>query len=159
MRVANLASNAEIARDDSGPRRLPCRPKARPTKPLGVVAQVRMAARREHRLAASLGAIGGGFFPVASYVLVHDEVGEGATWRRVVAGLLVLGGLLFSAPKVLSWMRMALGSTVEAIGAVVLLEGILVAARTQWLGYAALGLLVTINATATACRLAIGDRS
>lgn len=154
-----------VAREDSGLRTLsqlapaPPAPKAHPRReprPLGVVAQVRVAFRRQNRLAAAIGAILGGTVPVASYQLAHSEVSrDAALWLQVPAWL-VLGGLLYSAATVLRWGRLAFGSWIKSIGFAVLLEGVLLASRTPWLSVLALAILVGVNAVSTACRLASG---
>jgi hypothetical protein len=124
----------------------------------GVVAQCRAALARGNRLAAVVGLLIGGFVPVATYLVAHAAAG---LWT--LPAVLAAGGLLFSAPTVFGWARLAFGgagklSAVKACGFVVLLEGVMVAARglgLPTLGYAALVYLVAINAAATAAR--IGD--
>jgi VIT1/CCC1 family predicted Fe2+/Mn2+ transporter len=140
-RLRSLPSPAE-----TGPRRAP--------KPLGVVAQVRVALRRKNRLATFLGAALGGFVPVASYVLAHHEVDASVPLYCQLASYLVAGGLVYSALSVYGWATRAFGSGAKAAGFVVLLEGTLVSSHTYWLGYAALVYLVAVNGVAAGCRLA-----
>jgi hypothetical protein len=118
---------------------------------------VRVAFRPRNRLAAVVGLGLGGFVPVATF-----EVSHRAAELASLPALLAFGGLAFSAPTVYGWARAALGSSLKAGGFVVLLEGVMVSAGSlglAWLGWAALGYLVAINATATATRLAIGRRA
>jgi hypothetical protein len=129
----------------------------------GVVAQCRAAFARGNRLAAAVGLAIGGFVPVATYLVAHA-----VRWELspvvVLAAVLALGGLAFSAPTVFDWTREAFGgrgsrlAVVKAGGFVVLLEGVMVCARglgLEILGLVALAYLVLVNAAATAAR--IGD--
>ena len=135
--------------------RLRIAPAARaPQAPPGVVAQVRLAFRPRARLATLLGCLLGGFVPLASYVVAHQEVDTG-TVHGFVSLLLVLGGLLFSAKTVFQWGRMAFQQGAKALGFVVLLEGVMVTSHTPWLALSALGYLVCINAVATGCTLSL----
>lgn len=128
----------------------------RTLRPLGVVQQVREALKRRNRLAAALGFLLGGFVPVASFVVAHGELDAARSLWLQPGTALVLGGLLFSAKTVYSWSKLAFGESSKALGFVVLLEGVMILAKTGWLGAAALGLLVGINGVATACRVARG---
>lgn len=126
-------------------------------RPRGVLAQVKAAATNPW--SAILGALVGGFVPFGAYTLAHKAVSSGAlTWARWA---LVLGALAFSAPTVYEWARQAFGTrrsdVIKSLGFVVLLEGVLLGAGHMgvgWLGAAALGYLVVINAVAVACRFA-----
>lgn len=122
----------------------------------GIVDQVRIAFRPRNRLATALGGVLGGAVPVASWQLAHHEIDAARDLWAQLPAWLVLGGLLFSALTVFGWARSAFGSPAKALGFVVLLEGVLVASSTSWLGAGALGLLVAINATATGVRLSRG---
>jgi hypothetical protein len=114
--------------------------------------------RPKARLATTLGALLGGFVPVASFVVAHREVGWDA--HGILAAVLVLGGLVFSAKTVRQWAALACRDDYKALGFVVLLEGVMVTSHTEWLGYAALAMLVGINAVSTGCTLSLrGDRS
>lgn len=135
-----------------GPERAPRAPRS--AAELSVVQQVRVAFRPRNRLAALVGLALGGLVPVATYFVAHR-----AADLASLPALLAVGGLAFSAPTVYGWARAALGSSVKAAGFVVLLEGVMVSAGSlglAWLGWAALGYLVAINAVATAVRLARG---
>lgn len=121
---------------------------------LAVVDQVVTACRPQNRVATLLGALLGGFVPVATYVVAHQETTSAPLWTQLPA-LLVLGGLAYSALTVYRWARMAVGHAVKAAGFVVLLEGVMVASSTPWLGLVALGYLVGINAIATGCQLSL----
>jgi hypothetical protein len=119
----------------------------------GVVDQVRLALKARNRLAASLGAVLGGFVPIASYTLAHGEIDASHPLYAQLPAWLVVGALLFSARSVYAWGRQAFGEAVKALGFVVLLEGVLVASQTPWLSCAALAILVAVNAVATAVGL------
>lgn len=125
---------------------------------LGVVAQVTTALRPKNRLAAALGALLGGFVPVASYVLAHRETDVTAPLWTQVAPWFVVGGLAYSAVTVYQWAARAVGNPIKAAGFVLLVEGVMVASRTEWLGLVALAYLVAINAVATGCTLALEHR-
>lgn len=130
---------------------------SRPAKaPPGVVAQVRMALKPQNRLATTVGAIVGGLVPLASYQLSHHEIVSGESLWSQPAAWLVLGGLVFSALTVAGWARAAFGGWSKAVGFTVLVEGCLLVSRTPWLGFAALGVLVGINAVAAGVRLSRG---
>jgi hypothetical protein len=71
---------------------------------------------------------------------------------------LVAGGLVYSAKTVWQWGRLAFACPWKATGFVLLLEGVMVLSRIEWLSVAALVYLVGINAIATGCLLARSDR-
>lgn len=100
-------------------------------------------------MALVVGAVLGGLVPVMTYTLAHHYVQAlPALW------LLVAGGLIFSALTVYQWGRVAFGSAWKSAGFVLLLEGILTFTDAKLAG-TSLAALVFINATATACRLAV----
>lgn len=121
----------------------------------GVVAQVKRALRPNARTACLVGFLLGGFVPLASYILAHQEFDTaqgGIVWLTV---LLIAGGLVYSAKTVFAWGKLAFGSPLKALGWTVLLEGVMVCARTRWLSMSALIYLILINGVATACALTI----
>lgn len=118
------------------------------TKELGLVEQVRVAFAGENRLALMFGAVFGGFIPVASFYVVHNEV----NWEMHGIAMLViaLGALAFSAKTVWQWGNEAFKKDAwKAGGFVLLLEGVMTLSQLLWLGYTALGILTFINAVAT----------
>lgn len=121
-----------------------------------VMAQIRAAAR--DRASFTVGALLGGFVPGAVWWLSHRELDPSRPPWLQLGSLLVLGGLLFSAGTVFSWGRRAFRSTWKALGFVVLVEGVMVLAVTEWLGLFALAYLVAINAVATGCNLSLDRR-
>lgn len=121
------------------------------TQVAGVVPMVREAFKRDNRLAMLCGSVLGGFVPIASYVLAHNELGE--RWYTSPRLALVCGGLLYSAKTVVQWAQMAFRDKYKAYGFAVLVEGVMTFSRTPWLGALALGLLVFINACATGVTL------
>jgi VIT1/CCC1 family predicted Fe2+/Mn2+ transporter len=123
--------------------------------PLGVVDQVSASLRPRARLATLLGFALGGFVPLASYVVAHSEIDPAVSLYAQVTTLLVLGGLLYSAKTVYAWGKLAFRAPAKAAGFVVLLEGVMVFAHTQWLSIAALAYLMAINGLATGCNLAL----
>lgn len=120
---------------------------------LTVVQQVERAFSPGHRLGALIGTLVGGFVPLASYILIHEEAALTSLWLLA----LVLGALLFSVLSVFGWAEVAFHSRLKAAGFCVLCEGTMVLSRTEWLALAALGLLVFINVSSCACALQIGQ--
>jgi hypothetical protein len=116
-----------------------------------VVEQVRIALTPANRLPTALGCLLGGFVPVASYVVAHNEIAY--SWHGWAMLALVVGGLVFSAKTVWQWGNAAFGDPWKATGLVLLLEGIMTLSAIEWLGATALGLLAAINAIATGVTL------
>jgi hypothetical protein len=133
----------------------PAKRTPRVDRELGVVEQVRVAFRRTNRLAACMGALLGGFVPLATYFVAHGEVDRGVELYAQLSTYLVLGGLLFSARTVYSWALLAFGSGAKALGFCVLAEGVMTTSSTAWLAVAALVYLCSINGIATACILVV----
>lgn len=125
-------------------------PRKRPSIARSVVGQVRLALKRENRLATAVGSLLGGFVPAATWTMTHHEPHD---WRL----LIVAGGLLYSAITVYKWGVLAFGMRVKAFGFVALLEGVMVMSATAWLSLTALGILIGINAVATAVALSALD--
>jgi hypothetical protein len=96
----------------------------------------------------------GGFVPLASYILAHQEIDPATPLYEQLSALLVLGGLVYSASTIYEWGKLAFRSSTKALGFVVLLEGVMVTSRTSWLGTTALVYLIVINGIATGCALA-----
>jgi hypothetical protein len=67
---------------------------------------------------------------------------------------MVAGGALFSSLTVISWGETILSSFAKAIGLAVLVEGVMLASRTEWLSISALALLIIIYAIS--CTVALG---
>ena len=121
-------------------------------KNMGVLDQVSQAVKPVNRLAFMVGFMLGGFIPVASYTVCHQEcAAEPQLWVLVVAGL------CYSAFTVFQWAKIAFKHPAKALGFVVLMEGVIMFSHTTWLSVTALGFLVTINGIATATNL-ISDR-
>jgi hypothetical protein len=119
---------------------------------LGITDQVRRAVQKQNRLASIVGAVLGGFVPLATYTIAHAGP-DLHTWLGLSSLALIAGGLAYSATTVLGWAWIAFRSVPKAIGFVVLTEGTMIFGPA-WLGFCALGILVLINALATACNLA-----
>ena len=127
--------------------------KTQSSVPVGVIAQIRRAFKREHRLATIVGFLLGGFVPLAVYVVSHREAGALAfngSWS------LVAGGLVYSAQTVFQWARLAFQQALKSVGFCVLLEGVMVTSHTHWLSLVALAFLISINGIATGCTLSVG---
>ena len=120
-------------------------PEARRAPSPSIIAQIEVAARNP--LPALIGALLGALVPSATFMVGHYEL---ASWTEPKA-LIVLGGLVFSALTVFRWGRLAFGSSVKALGFVILAEGVMTFCSTAWLSLVALGYLVLINAIATGC--------
>lgn len=124
------------------------------------------SAKSKHLAAALLGAVLGGFVPIASFIIAHVMM-EGvrlATMHAHFTTYLVLGGLLYSAPTVYAWSKKAFGGDnfvgkIKPLGFVLLLEGVMITSSdkiaVQAVSFAALGILVFINAVASGCKLAL----
>ena len=123
----------------------------------GITDQIRRAAQKQNRLAAIVGAVLGGFVPLATYRLAHYEASRDSALGRVALAL-VIAGLVYSATTVYGWALIAFTKRPKAAAFVVLLEGTMTLAQTPWLAAVALGILTVINALATACNLADDQR-
>lgn len=146
-----MQTQSVAARPDISPRK---RPSRRPTPTtIGVVQQVRTAFKPHNRLATTLGALLGGFVPLATYTVAHNEFSTASFWS--LPALLVLGGLVYSAKTVYTWGRMAFASPAKAVGFTLLVEGIMVCSTSVWLANVALAYLMAINAIATGVTLAL----
>lgn len=124
---------------------------------LGITDQIRRAAQKQNRIAALVGLAIGAFVPLAVYWLAHHEANVG-TWRGWAALGFVVSGLAFSATTVFGWAQIAFRMLPKALGFVILLEGTMTIATTQWLALVALLILTAINAVATACNFADDQR-
>ena len=108
------------------------------------------------RLATAVGFLLGGFVPLATYWVSHNELGaEGPLYLRMLTYAIVAGGLLYSARTVFAWGQLAFHVKAKAIGFVVLIEGVMTLSHTHWLSVMALVYLIAINGFATGCNLAL----
>jgi hypothetical protein len=119
---------------------------------LGVLEQVECSWKPGNRLATLMGAMLGGFIPLASYTIAHQEAPN-----RPFLWVLVACGLAYSALTVFDWARVAFRHPIKALGFCGLLEGVMTLSGTQWLGITALTMLIVINGIATGCNL-VADR-
>lgn len=133
------------------------------SRPTGLPDQIREALAPRSRLAMAVAAVFGGGVPYAAHRIAHAEAGLNGVWgadwsssRSWVYAAILLGCLLYSAPKVYRWAMAALGKWYEALGFVVLTEGIMTLYREQGLAVGALVVLVAVNALATGVRVARG---
>lgn len=121
---------------------------------LTVVQQVKHAFKPGGQIAAWIGLLMGGCAPIFTFVVVHFVIPLHPE-RTYLLWAIAAGGLLFSAPKVYKWGLSAWGSKVEALGAVMFLEGVMTLVPSVYLPMAALVILVFVNAIYSACRLQI----
>lgn len=114
---------------------------------------------RHHPVAALLGALLGGFVPLAAYRTVHYDITMTQP-RDLLHPLVavVAACLLFSVRTVWQWGRAAFAERMKAACLVVAIEGMMVCSPTPWLAQLALLYLICINAVATACILAQDDQ-
>lgn len=122
----------------------------------GILEQWRAA--RQHPVAAFLGALLGGFVPLAAYRTTHgDLVIHSARDMLQPLTLVVAACLLFSVRTVWQWGSSAFGERIKSVCLVISIEGMMVLSPTSWLASLALLYLIVINAIATACILAHED--
>jgi hypothetical protein len=123
---------------------------------IGILEQWRQA--RRHPVAALLGAMLGGFVPLAAYKTTHGDLQVRSAGELLQPLVPVVGAcLLFSVRTVWQWGRGAFGETIKSVCLVVAIEGMMVLSPTPWLAQLALCYLICINAVATACILAHED--
>lgn len=116
-----------------------------PTNP---VDQAKQVFRKGNRFAALFGFVLGGFVPIASYTLIHQEATD-----RPLLWILIAGGLIYSAISVYTWAKLAFKYTLKALGFVVLLEGIMTFSQTAWLALSGLAILIVLNGISAALTL------
>jgi hypothetical protein len=122
----------------------------------GVIEQFRVASNNPTALLA--GCLLGGVVPFFTFWAAHYELDNTKTlWTQPVM-LLVLGGLIYSAKTVWQWGKLAFACPAKATGFVILVEGTMVTLHNPWITSMALGYLIVINAIATGCTLATGDK-
>lgn len=116
-------------------------------------------AARRHPIAALLGALLGGFVPLAAYETTHGDLTVRSAGELLQPLVPVVGAcLLFSVRTVWQWGGAAFGERTKAACLVVAIEGMMVLSPTPWLAQLALLYLICINAVATACILAHEDQ-
>ena len=129
---------------------------------LSTMAKIRTAFSKRNLLATAIGALKGGAIPFGTFVLYHLEMADDP-WQA--KGLVVLGGLIYSAKTVYGWCKQVFRKengapdTLKAIGWCVGIEGFMTVSSTFWLNCAALGLLILVNAVATGVSLAMEDEA
>ncbi len=114
--------------------------KAGPKKVRKTVRVPKLHEAEKRTIGQFIAAVAAAFLPVASYVLSHVE----AKSQPLMWGLQV-AALMFSAPTLVEWAQKWCKSLWKAIGFTCLLEGVMVASSTTWLGAAGLAILVVIN--------------
>jgi hypothetical protein len=129
---------------------------------LSTMAKIRTALARRNLLATVIGAIKGGAIPFGTFTLFHLEM-HNDPWQA--KGLIVLGGLVYSAKTVFGWCKQVFRKedgapdTLKALGWCVGIEGFMTCSDTFWLNCAALALLILVNAVATGVSLALEDEA
>lgn len=132
---------------------------------VSVIDSIRTAFKWENKLPLFIGNIRGGIIPFFTFIVAHYihphqtamQTAVGATFETYLNlwTPVVLGGLTVSSITVYQWCLAAdRGSKYKALGTVVLTEIIMTFSPIASLAYAALALLIAVNATATACNLA-----
>lgn len=126
---------------------------------LPVADMVALAFDKRNLLATILGFVFGGAVPASTFLVAHydiaDGLAKGIPLYLQVHTLLVLGGLIVSAKTVYAWTNMVFQDGLKAAGAVVLLEGVMLASNVPGLPVAILALLVGINGVACGCTLSL----
>jgi hypothetical protein len=129
---------------------------------LSTVAKIRTAFSKRNLLATAIGAVKGGAIPFGTFALYHLEM-DNDIWQA--KGLIVLGGLVYSAKTVFGWCKQIFrrengeSDTLKALGWCVGIEGFMTCSSTFWLNCAALTLLILVNAVATGVSLAMEDEA
>jgi len=129
---------------------------------LSTVAKIRTAFAKRNLLATTIGMVKGGSIPAGTFVLYHLEM-HNDPWQA--KGLIVLGGLIYSAKTVYGWCRQVFrkddgtADVLKALGWCAGIEGFMTVSSTFALNCAALGLLILINAVATGVSLAMEDEA
>jgi VIT1/CCC1 family predicted Fe2+/Mn2+ transporter len=132
---------------------------SRTTAELGIVDRVKQSMKPNNRVAMTLGAIIGGFIPLATYCTAHLEVVPTAPLWEQVPTLMVLGGLIYSALTVFSWAKVAFKHPAKALGFVILLEGTMTFSHLLALSLGALAILIGINAVAAGTQLVLDQKT
>lgn len=135
-------------------RRAP-RPAAVVRKDAGVLDQIRVTARSPLALVTAI--LFGGVPILVTFWIGHFEINREAPLQDPLS-VLVLGGLVFSAPKVVKWAREAFGEWTLAVGFVVLLEGAMTFIHSMAVSAIIMILIMMINIAYTATRLVRGQR-
>jgi hypothetical protein len=131
-------------------------------KTLSTVAKIRTAFARRNCLATAIGMVKGGSIPAGTFALYHLEM-HNDPWQ--FKGLIVLGGLIYSAKTVFGWCKQVFrkedgtADTWKALGWCAGIEGFMTVADTFWINCAALALLILVNAVATGVSLAMEDEA
>lgn len=131
-------------------------------KTLSTVGKIRTAFARRNLLATTIGMVKGGAIPAGTFALYHLEMGNDP-WQA--KGLIVLGGLAYSAKTVYGWCKQVFrteageADRLKALGWCVGIEGFMTCSSTFWLNCCALALLVLVNAIATGVGLVMEDEA
>jgi len=114
----------------------------------GIVTMVKSASHKKNRVAMIVGFVLGGWIPIVTFLVSHNQVE-----RLPMLWLLVAGGLTYSAMTVFSWARIAFKHPLKALGFVVLLEGSMTFVPDVIVGTPSLLMLIAINGLATGTNL------
>lgn len=124
----------------------------------GIITQIEEALQSRPSVVAGallLGAIWGGFVPVAVFEITHVEKislrAPLSQWDPL--HYVVVAGLVFSSTSVWAWGR-TLCNAVKAAVFVSLLEGTMILSKTTWLSGVAIGLIVVTNMLVVGARAA-----
>jgi hypothetical protein len=129
---------------------------------MSTMQKLRTAFARRNLLATAFGALKGGAIPAGTFCLYHLEM-QNDPWQA--KGVIVLGGLVYSAKTVYGWCRKVFrredgtADTWKALGWCAGVEGFMTCSSTFALNVAALVVLVLINAIATGVDLVMEDEA
>jgi phosphoglycerol transferase MdoB-like AlkP superfamily enzyme len=133
---------------------------------VSVIDQIRIVFKVVNWLPLLIGSVLGGTAPALTFTVAHylHPLSSGAaidTWGAWVSiwTPVVVAGLTFSGITVYQWFEQAFKIRAKALGLVVLIETVMTCATSvPVMCYLALGLLVTVNAVATATTLALNAK-
>ncbi len=102
-------------------------------------------------IGSMVGLILGASVPLTTFAIAHYE------WKEILSvySFLVVGGLIFSAKNVFVWGKGAFRDSWKAAGFVILMELAMIFSQIKWVSFMGLGVLIGINAIASAANLVI----
>lgn len=119
-----------------------------------MASKMKMTAAEKKTVGQILAAVAAGFLPIASYAIAHHEMNANK-WL----GILVAAALLFSAPTLAQWAQKWCKSPWKAWGFTILLEGVMVFSKMDWLALSALVILGLINCHAAYLAAAVKPKT
>ena len=141
--------------------------KSKSVKDLSVIDQIRTSFQLQNWLPLLVGVVLGGAAPSLTYTVSHllhpisheEALNTWSAWINVWTPV-VVAGLTFSGITVYQWLQAAFKNRAKALGLVVLVETVMTCASdVPTMCYLALGLLVFVNAVATATQLTLDAKT